>query len=61
MAAKLSVFVDEVIASFLRYTGYINLKRLYKSRFIADSSSFTTTELSILLTSHLIVIKKHFI
>ena len=61
MAAKLSVFVDEVIASFLRYTGYINLKRFYKSRFIADSSSFTTTELSILLTSCLIAIKTFYL
>ena len=36
-------------------------KRPYKSRFIANSSAFTTTELSILLTSCLTAIKMHVI
>ena len=36
-------------------------KRPYKSRFIANSSSCTTTELSILLTSCLTVLKNHVI
>ena len=46
-----------IIASFLRYTGYLN----FKSRFIANSSSCTTTELSIILTSCLTAIKNHII
>ena len=50
------------IASFLRYTGYLNfIKRSYKSRFIANSSSCTSTELSILFTSYLTAIKNHVI
>ena len=50
------------IASFLRYTGYLNfIKRPYKSRFIANSSASTTTELSLLLTSCLTAIKNHVI
>ena len=36
-------------------------KRPYKSRFIANSSSRTTTELSIILTSCLTAIKNHVI
>ena len=36
-------------------------KRLYKSRFIANSSSCTTIELSKLLTSCLTAVKNHFI
>ena len=36
-------------------------KRPYKSRFIANSSACTTTELSILLTSCLTAIKNHVI
>ena len=36
-------------------------KRLYKSRFIANSSSCTTTELSKLLTSCLTAVKNHLI
>ena len=36
----------------LRCTGYLNsIKKTYKARFIANSSSSTTTELSKLLTS----------
>ena len=46
------------IASFLRYTGYLNS---YKSRLSANSSAYTTTELSILLTSCLTAIKNHVI
>ena len=36
-------------------------KKPYKARFIANSSSFTTTELSKLLTSCLTAVKKHII
>ena len=36
-------------------------KQPYKSRFIANSSSCTTTELSVLLTSCLTAIKNHVI
>ena len=36
---------------FLRCTGYINSIKPYKVRFMANSSSCTTTELSKLLTS----------
>ena len=42
-----------ITASSLRYTGY----RPYKSRFIANSSSCTTTDLWIILTSYLTAIK----
>ena len=48
------------IASFLRYTGYLNFIN-GKSRFIANSSACTTTELSILLTTCLTAIKNHVI
>ena len=48
------------IASFLPYTVYL-LKWPYKSRFIANSSACTTTELSILLTSCHTAIKNHVI
>ena len=41
-------------AKFLRCTGYLNP---YIARFIANSSSCTTTELSKLLTSCLIAVK----
>ena len=47
------------IASFLRYTGYLNF--INGPRFIANSSACTTTELSILLTSCLTAIKNHVI
>ena len=47
---------------FLRCTGYLNsIKKPYKARFIANSSSCTTTELSKLLTSCLTAVKKHVI
>ena len=47
-----------IMASFLCYTGNLNLKKtLYMSCFIANSSSCTTTELSIPLPSYLTAIK----
>ena len=51
------------IASFLRYTGYLNFinSPINRARFIANSSACTTTELSILLTSCLTAIKNHVI
>ena len=50
------------IASFLRYTCYLNFINCpINSRFIANSSACTTTELSILLTSCLTAIKNHVI
>ena len=50
------------IASFLRYTDYLNfILGPFKSRFIANSSACTTTELSILLTSCLAAIKNNVI
>ena len=46
------------IASFSRYTGYLNfINGPYKSRFIASSSACTATELSFLFTSCLTAIK----
>ena len=60
---SLGCLLMRTIASFLRYTGYLNFtsKRPYKSRLIANSSACTTTELSILLTSCLTAIKNHVI
>ena len=50
------------IASFLRYTGYLNFINGPISRVsIANSSACTTTELSFLLTSCLTAIKNHVI
>ena len=50
------------IASFLRYTGYLNFINGPISRVsIVNSSVCTTTELSILLTSCLTAIKNHVI
>ena len=47
---------------FLRCTGYLSsIKKPYKARFIANSSSCKTTELSKLLTPCLTAIKKHVI
>ena len=46
---------------FLRSTGYLSSIKTYKARFIANSSSCTTTELSHLLTSGLTAVKKHVI
>ena len=43
---------------FLRCTGYLNsIKNPYKARFVANSSSCTTTKLSKLLTSCLTAVK----
>ena len=46
---------------FLHSIGYLNCTKTYKARFIANSSSCTTTELSKLLTSCLTTIKNHVI
>ena len=62
MAAKFEVFVyeDHSKLSTLYWLPKLH-KRPYKSRFIANSSSCTTSELSILLTSCLNAIKYHVI
>ena len=62
MAAKFGLFVDEDHSKLPALYWLPKLhKRLYKSRFIANSNSCTTTELSILLTSCLTAIKNHVI
>ena len=62
MAAMFGVFVDEYHSKFLTLYWLPKFhKRPCKSRFIANSSSCTTTELSIILTSCLIAIKNHVI
>ena len=62
MAAKFEVFVDEDLSTLPTLYWIPKLhKRPYKSRFIANSSSCTTTELSIPLTSRLTAIKNHVI
>ena len=62
MAAKFEVFVDEDHSKLPTINWLPKLhKRPYKSRFIANSSSCTTTDLSILLTSCLTAIKNHVI
>ena len=53
LVAKLKI----IKTKFLRYTGYINSIKPYKARFIANSSSYTTTELSKWLTSCLRAVK----
>ena len=53
--------LKKIKAKFLRYTGYLNSIKPYKARFIANSSSCTTTELSKLLTSCLTAVKRHVI
>ena len=58
MPAKFGLFVDEDQSKFPTLYWLPKLhKRPYKSRFIANSSACTTTELSILLTSCLTAIK----
>ena len=57
LASKLK----KIKTKFLRCTGYLNSIKPYKTRFIANSSSCTTTELSKLLTSCLTAVKKHVI
>ena len=62
MAAKLEVFVDEDNSNLATIYRLPKLhKQPYKLRFIANSSSCTTTELSILLISGLTAIKNHVI
>ena len=62
MAAKFGVFVDEDHSKLPTIFWLPKLhKRPYKSRFIANSSSCTTIELSIHLTSRLTAIKNHVI
>ena len=62
MAAKFWVFVEEDHNKLPTLYWLPKLhKRPYTSRFIAYSSSYTTTELSIHLTSCITAIKKHVI
>ena len=62
MAAKFGVFVGEDHSKLPTLNWLPKLhNRPYKSRFIANSSSCTTTKLSILLTSCLTAIKNHVI
>ena len=62
MAAKFGVFVDEDHSKLPTiYWLPKHHKRLYKSRFIANFSSCTTTGLSFLLTPCLTAIKNHVI
>ena len=62
MAAEFGLFVDEDHNNLPTLYWLPRLhKRPYKSRFIASSSACTATELSILLTSCLTVIKNHVI
>ena len=62
MAAKFVVFVDKDHSKLQSIYWLPKLhKRPYKSRFIANSGSWSTTELSILLTSCLNAIKNHVI
>ena len=50
--------LEKTKTKFLQCTGYLNsIKNPYKARFIANSSSCTTTELSKLLTSCLTAVK----
>ena len=62
MTAKFGVFVEEDHSKLPMLYWLPKLhKRAYNSRFIANSSSFTTTELSILLAFCLTAIKNHVI
>ena len=62
MAAKFGLFVGEEYSRLPTLYWLPKLhKRPYKLRFIANSSSCTTTKLSILLTSCLTAIKNHVI
>ena len=49
--------LKKIKTKFLRCIGYLNSIKTYKARFIANSSSCTTTELSKLLTSCLTAVK----
>ena len=62
MAAKFGLFVDEDHSKLPTLYWLPKLHyRHYKSRFFANCSACTTTELSILLTSCLTAIKNHVI
>ena len=62
MAAKVVVFVDKDHSKLPAIYWLSKFhKRPYKSRFIANSGSCTTTDLFILLTSCLTAIKNHVI
>ena len=62
MAAKFVVFVDKDHSKLPAIYWLAKLhKRPFKSRFIANFGSCSTTELSILLTSCLTAIKNHVI
>ena len=49
--------LKKIKIKFLRCTGYLNSIKTFKARFIAISSSCTTTELSKLLTPCLTAVK----
>ena len=49
--------LKKIKTKVLRCTGYLNSIKTYKARFIANSSSCTTTELSKLLTLCLTAVK----
>ena len=49
--------LKRIMTKFLRCTGYLNSIKPYEARFIANSSSCTTTELSKLLTSCITAVK----
>ena len=53
--------LKKIKTKFVRCTGYLDSIKPYKARFIANSSSCTTTELSKLLTSCLKAVKNHVI
>ena len=55
----LGCYLMRTIANFIRYTSNKLHKQPCKSRFIANSSTCTTTELSVLLTSCLTAIKNN--
>ena len=59
MAAKCGVFVDNTLPT-LYWLPKLH-KRSYNSRLVANSSSCTTTELTIILTYCLTAIKNHVI
>ena len=60
MAAKFGVFVDEDHSKLPTLYGLPKPhERPYMSRFIANFSSYTTTEFSVMLTSCLSAIKKN--
>ena len=62
MPPGLLLVIVKTERGFLHYTGYLNCtKNIITVRFIANSSSCTTTELSKLLTSCLTTIQTHVI